>query len=280
MNIPAPTPLMIGKVASLYDITVQTLRHYDKIGLFRPEITNPETGYRYYSVQQLRDLETILFLRQLQLSLTEIQEAMDALSRGGNLLDVLQRRDEELQEQISALQRMRDTITGISRIEKPDHPLGQVFIDHFSPPRHFLFHPLPGLDVHRADFPHKLMDARKALLGSLPSIQTEYSFGATVSMEHFSSTGALAFSGVLLDPGLYGVAPPPGMMEFPEGHYAVITIDRENAPPELAYQKLITFVREHRFETDDNILEMPLDPSFSSISRMSRLISLQVRLHF
>ena len=49
--------LMIGKVASLYDITVQTLRHYDKIGLFRPEVINPETGYRYYSVLQLRKLE-------------------------------------------------------------------------------------------------------------------------------------------------------------------------------------------------------------------------------
>ena len=39
--------LMIGKVASLYDITVQTLRHYDKICLFRPEVINPETGYAF-----------------------------------------------------------------------------------------------------------------------------------------------------------------------------------------------------------------------------------------
>ena len=69
--------LMIGKVASLYGITVQTLRHYDKIGLFRPEVTNPETGYRYYSLEQLRHLEYILFLRRLQFSLPEIQSAMD-----------------------------------------------------------------------------------------------------------------------------------------------------------------------------------------------------------
>ena len=56
--------LMIGKVASLYGITVQTLRHYDKIGLFRPEVINPDTGYRYYSLEQLRHLEYILFLRR------------------------------------------------------------------------------------------------------------------------------------------------------------------------------------------------------------------------
>ena len=39
-----PVKLMIGKVASLYDISVQTLRHYDKIGLFRPEVVSEETG--------------------------------------------------------------------------------------------------------------------------------------------------------------------------------------------------------------------------------------------
>lgn len=110
--------LMIGKVASLYDITVQTLRHYDKIGLFRPEVINPETGYRYYSVRQLRHLEYILFLRQLALTLPEIQEAMDHLQSGGTLGDILSQRDAALAQEIQRLQTLRDTIQGLQSIRK------------------------------------------------------------------------------------------------------------------------------------------------------------------
>ena len=42
----------IGEVSEMFHISVGLLRHYDKIGLLKPEYTDPETGYRYYSVRQ------------------------------------------------------------------------------------------------------------------------------------------------------------------------------------------------------------------------------------
>ena len=92
--------LMIGKVASLYDITVQTLRHYDKIDLFRPEVVSEETGYRYYSVFQLRQLEYILFLRGLGLSLSEIKTILDRLRHDESWSDVLQVHLAAVQDQL------------------------------------------------------------------------------------------------------------------------------------------------------------------------------------
>ena len=38
----------IGEVAKMYHLSVGTLRHYEQVGLLKPEYTDPATGYRYY----------------------------------------------------------------------------------------------------------------------------------------------------------------------------------------------------------------------------------------
>lgn len=272
--------LMIGKVASLYGITVQTLRHYDKIGLFRPEVTNPETGYRYYSLEQLRHLEYILFLRRLQFSLPEIQTAMDEFRAGKDLMDVLSQKDQELQTEIDALQTLRGTIQSLFQLHDTRQiPLNQLRIELFSPPRQLLLHPIAPLSVSDPDFPLHLMEHRKELLGSIPPIQTSYSFGAAISRSDLRDTGTLRYSGVLLDPGPYGIAQPePHARQFPEGYYAVIRFSRSQTQPELAYQRLGDFLTQHHFHGDDTILEMAPEPSFSSISRISDIVELQVHI--
>jgi DNA-binding transcriptional MerR regulator len=273
------THLMIGKVASLYDITVQTLRHYDKIGLFRPEIINPETGYRYYTVAQLRQLEYILFLRKLEFSLTEIQEAMDAFRQGADFSALLMQRDRELEAQMQKLQKLRDTIAALVEMsdEAPAAP-GDICIREFTPPRTLLFQKISPLNVADPDFSLRLMEYRKSLLGSIPPIQTQYSFGATVSLRGFQETGTLCYTGILLDPGLYKGDAPESTVLIPAGFYATLRFRREDTRPEEAYGQLSRFLLEHRFRADDTILECALDHSFSSISRLSELTELQVRI--
>ena len=62
----------IGEVSRLFHISVSILRHYDKIGLLKPEYTDPDTGYRYYSTRQFECLNTIRYLRALDMSLEQI----------------------------------------------------------------------------------------------------------------------------------------------------------------------------------------------------------------
>ncbi len=62
----------IGEFSRIARVTIETLRHYDAIGLLKPVRVDPSTGYRYYSAQQLEPLNQILALKEVGLSLEEI----------------------------------------------------------------------------------------------------------------------------------------------------------------------------------------------------------------
>ncbi len=51
--------LSIGEVARLFNISKDTLRYYDKIGILKPEV-NKENGYRFYDIRHLEQLGLIL----------------------------------------------------------------------------------------------------------------------------------------------------------------------------------------------------------------------------
>ena len=66
--------LKIGEFSRLCRVTVRTLRHYEEIDLLVPEIVDRDSGYRYYSVEQLQKMQGILQLKGMGFSLEEIRE--------------------------------------------------------------------------------------------------------------------------------------------------------------------------------------------------------------
>ena len=64
----------IGEVAGMFNVSLGTLRHYERCGLLEPEYVDPRTGYRYYGAKQFEVLNTIRYLRVLDMPLTQIAE--------------------------------------------------------------------------------------------------------------------------------------------------------------------------------------------------------------
>ncbi|AZK43469.1 MerR family transcriptional regulator [Erysipelothrix piscisicarius] len=68
--------LRIGEIARLNDVSIQTLRYYDEIGLLKPASIDPETHYRYYTIEQSATLDMIQFLKRLDFNLMEIHDIL------------------------------------------------------------------------------------------------------------------------------------------------------------------------------------------------------------
>ncbi len=66
--------LKIGELSKVCNVSVQTLRYYDKIGILRADYIEESTGYRYYNPEKVKIFQRIEQLKQLDFSLDEIRE--------------------------------------------------------------------------------------------------------------------------------------------------------------------------------------------------------------
>ena len=96
----------IGQFADLHGVNKKTLMWYDQIGLFRPAAVNPANGYRLYSYRQSSVLEMILLLRELDVSLEEIENFLAERSAAG-LEQLLREKITEVDGRIAHLQEVR-----------------------------------------------------------------------------------------------------------------------------------------------------------------------------
>jgi DNA-binding transcriptional MerR regulator len=87
--------LGIGAFALLSGLSIPALRHYDDVGLLKPALVDPRSGYRRYQTEQVRAARVIGALRRVDMSVDQIRHAL-ASEDGEPLRTVLVRHREEL----------------------------------------------------------------------------------------------------------------------------------------------------------------------------------------
>lgn len=124
--------LTIGQMAKLNHISEQTLRLYDRIGLFSPNARG-ENGYRYYDIKQSALLDIIQYMKSLGFSLKEIKRQLEKRDLA-TVEAVLKEKYRQTEEEIRALKCQRRalerTIESFSRYRSapPDGTLQMEYI--------------------------------------------------------------------------------------------------------------------------------------------------------
>lgn len=112
--------LKIGEVAELFDLNIQTLHYYDKIGLFCPRYRQDTSGYRFYEQTQLYRLANIIYLRKQGYSIEKIKNYLDNLTYQGRAAG-LQTQAELLTREVKRLKFISNAIKEkIHYIEQSD----------------------------------------------------------------------------------------------------------------------------------------------------------------
>src|ERR1700749_3797714 len=66
----------VGRFATMTHLSVKTLRHYHEVGLLEPARVDPESGYRYYSLDQLPAAQLIRRLRNLKMPVPDVRAVL------------------------------------------------------------------------------------------------------------------------------------------------------------------------------------------------------------
>jgi DNA-binding transcriptional MerR regulator len=97
----------IKEIADLAGVTTRTLRYYDQLGLLIPAEIG-KNGYRYYDQDNLLRLQQVLYFRELDVPLKEIQYLMSRPDF--QLLSSLENHQDALRDQVQRLNRLLATL--------------------------------------------------------------------------------------------------------------------------------------------------------------------------
>ena len=133
--------LTIGQVAAAADVNIQTIRYYERRGLF-PTPRRAPSGYRQYANDAVSRLRFIKHAQELGFSLTEIQELLGLRVRHAAACDAVERKTRQkielVQQKIHDLQRMKRTLERLAaacaaRRPTEDCPILEALEDHGVP---------------------------------------------------------------------------------------------------------------------------------------------------
>ena len=101
--------LTISQMAKLRNININSLRYYEKLGILKPAYTDPQSKYRYYTLEQLHMLDIILLCISLDIPLKQLSQF--------TYLDSVKLKELLEEGRQIAEQRHHETIIGLKKIE-------------------------------------------------------------------------------------------------------------------------------------------------------------------
>ena len=108
----------IGDFSKICQVSVKALRHWESEGLLRPASVDAETGYRYYSVEQVAEVNRILALRTMGLALPQIRRMLNDQPSADDLRAMLKLKQAELEQEIEqSAQRLRAVESRLKQLE-------------------------------------------------------------------------------------------------------------------------------------------------------------------
>lgn len=244
----------IGEVSKLFHISVSSLRHYENIGLLTPEYISPDSGYRYYGTAQFEVLNTIRYLRALDLPLSEIEDFLK--NKDISLIEQKLRQQKE-----AVLQKQQE----LKRIEqKIDHRLNRLHDAQNTPLDTVSLVQLPSCRIVWVDDPLKIngfldmeTPIRKLDKSDAEAVVFLGKVGLGISAEHLRSRMTESYDGIFLILDREDIYTGETAV-LPESLCVRLLFCGSHAEAPAQYGKLLDYIEKHRLQIADFSREITL----------------------
>lgn len=228
----------IGEMARICNVSIQTLRYYDKINLVKPVERDVKNNYRYYSIKQVFQLNIIKYLQYSGLSIDEIRETLQL--KGSGLVNFLEEQSKKIDQQIARLHNSQQLINGqiqqLNELEKiQKHPLEHVYQKSFK--AQIVLQKVLEHDVTPLDYPDEETSELDNLLienGTVGNLQ--YGFGYPFG--NYQSLSEIKYHQVFTQIFVWDASSVKNTVIIPAGEYLCIPFYWDRANYLDYYQKL------------------------------------------
>ena len=243
--------LTIGDFSRATHLSVKTLRHYHRVGLLEPRSVDPDSGYRYYSADQIPAAQVIVRLRNLDMPVPAVKAVLaadGAAARNAIIAAHLDHLETELARTREAVRSLR------SLIDRPDDPL---------PVEHRTVPPTPAIAVRDVVDRADMLPWWQGALGELHAIAKAQRLspagpsGGLFASEIFQQDRGEATVFIPVD----GAVRPVGRVVpivVPAAELAVVTHHGSLDDADITYGALGSYVMRHELSVDGPLREFYL----------------------
>ena len=234
----------IGEVSKLLHISVSSLRHYENIGLLTPAYISPESGYRYYGTEQFEILNTIRYLRVLDMPLSEIEDFLKNRD--------IDRIEEKLRQQKQAVLKKQQELKRIE--QKINHRLNWLADAENTTLDCVSLIQLPACRIVWVDEPMKIdgsadMEApiRKLDQSDAEAVVFLGKVGLGISVEHLKKSEIAQYDGIFLildHEDIYTGQ----TLELPETLCVRLRFRGSHSEASAQYKKLLSYIQKHQMQ--------------------------------
>jgi DNA-binding transcriptional MerR regulator len=180
MNNKSGKYLTTGEFAKLCKVNKQTLFFYDQIGLLSPMMKN-EKGYRFYSIRQIELFFVIDLLKDLGMSLNDIQQYIQNKSPESFLSLMYQKKEEIIKKRQEIEMKEKIIEANIALMEKASHlDFHQVTLEQLPETTLYLSRNIEN--ISEKEFVEVVSDFINEL--SVSHLDTGYPIGVITKREH------------------------------------------------------------------------------------------------
>lgn len=261
----------IGEKSKLHNISIQTLRYYDKIGLLKPAHINEENNYRYYTIDQFIVVDMIKHCKLMGLSLEEIKALIGTDITPESIYKVLNKQQESINQKIKELEQVRNHIDFLKRRVgiTLESTLGKVLIEEYED-REFISYNYRSENINELE-----INLRKAL------IDVEKKYGILNSEIIFTASykdilqGKIIYSNVMI---YNKYAESLRSVVIPKGRYLSLYYDDSYTDNLKYYKKVLEFARENNIELSGDFYEFSIMPKIDKEGREKSLVQLIIKI--
>ncbi|CUO00238.1 MULTISPECIES: MerR family transcriptional regulator [Clostridium] len=265
----------IGEIAKIHNVSVQTLRHYDKIGLLTPSYINKETGYRYYSSKDFVIIDLIKQCKSMGLSLDEIKDIIHNYTSLDSILDIMKKQKDIIDKKINELNTIKNNISFLEKRinESLEEGINVIFIKEY-PKREFIKY--NNTNRFTVEFEINLSKALADAERKYNNFNKELAF--VTSFNDFRRDDKTIYKAMMLSFTDMISIDEKEKFIIPKGKYLTINFDDDYKDTKKYYTKIMNYIRENNIKVKGDFYEIYAMTRVGNDGREKSLGKLQIEV--
>lgn len=274
-----PNYYSIGQMAKMTNLSEQTLRYYDRIGLFKPIYTDDLTNYRYYAESQLYALDLIKSLKYVGTPLEKIKEVQHYSAE--DMMPFLKEQEKRIENQLAQLKEAQYILrkTRKQMDEQLSIPtFGEVYEKQEDDAR------ILCLEVSNVTPESISAEDTIKLIKTIEnegSVQTTR-YGSIYPLKNYQSINDInyqfMFIPILTEKSIELAEDNITVRTIPSGRYISIAFVYSPKKYIEHYKKIYSFIEQHQIQTEMDVLEIVMPMHYSPNKEEQVIIELKLKI--